>query len=105
LSRGAGFQPASGVWTFLLPTNLTGEPALKARSISAQGNTLGKPAQFVSCALQGRSSFSPHVSITRQEPHSSDLEEEHHQRKSFQAELRALLERYEMAFDERYLWD
>jgi hypothetical protein len=25
--------------------------------------------------------------------------------KSFQAELRALLKRYEMAFDERHLWD
>jgi hypothetical protein len=32
-------------------------------------------------------------------------QEEHHQRKSFQTELRALLGRYEMAFDERYLWD
>jgi len=34
-----------------------------------------------------------------------DRQEEHHQRKSFAAELRALLNRYEMAFDERYLWD
>jgi hypothetical protein len=34
-----------------------------------------------------------------------DRQEEHHQRKSFEAELRALLNRYEMAFDERYLWD
>jgi len=32
-------------------------------------------------------------------------QEEHHRGKSFQAELRALLNRYEMAFDERYLWD
>jgi REP element-mobilizing transposase RayT len=32
-------------------------------------------------------------------------QEEHHQGKTFQAELRALLERYERAFDERYLWD
>jgi len=54
------------------------EPALKARSVPAQGNTLGKPALLGSCALQGRRS---------------------------QTELRALLKRYEMAFDERYLWD
>jgi hypothetical protein len=83
----------------------------------------------------------PQVSITRQEPHSSNWlksqgpqlapfhwqagyaafsmgqsrvpalksyigrQEEHHQRKSLQAELRALLDRFEMAFDERYLWD
>ena len=32
-------------------------------------------------------------------------QEEHHQGRTFQAELRALLKRYEMAFDERYLWD
>jgi predicted RNA binding protein YcfA (HicA-like mRNA interferase family) len=54
------------------------QSALKARSIPAQGNTLGKPASLGSCALQGRRS---------------------------QTELRVLLKRYEMAFDERYLWD
>jgi hypothetical protein len=31
-------------------------PALKAHSIPAQGNTLGKPALFGFCALQGRRS-------------------------------------------------
>jgi REP element-mobilizing transposase RayT len=30
---------------------------------------------------------------------------EHHQRVSFQDEFRAFLKRYEIAFDERYLWD
>jgi len=29
----------------------------------------------------------------------------HHRRKSFEDELRALLKLYELAFDERYLWD
>jgi hypothetical protein len=43
-----------GFWTFLLATNLTEEHALKARSISAQGSTLGKPALLGSGALQGR---------------------------------------------------
>jgi predicted RNA binding protein YcfA (HicA-like mRNA interferase family) len=31
------------------------QSALKARSIPAQGNTLGKPASLGSCALKGRS--------------------------------------------------
>lgn len=30
---------------------------------------------------------------------------EHHRRESFQDELRALLARYEVPFDERYVWD
>jgi putative transposase len=30
---------------------------------------------------------------------------EHHQRISFQDELRALLKRYEVEYDERYVWD
>ena len=29
----------------------------------------------------------------------------HHRRASFQDEFRALLRRYEIAFDERYVWD
>jgi hypothetical protein len=32
-------------------------------------------------------------------------QEEHHERVSFQDELRALLRRHEIKFDERYLWD
>ncbi|MDB6019711.1 MAG: transposase [Pedosphaera sp.] len=32
-------------------------------------------------------------------------QEEHHRKVSFQDELRELLQRYEVAFDERYLWD
>jgi putative transposase len=32
-------------------------------------------------------------------------QEEHHRKISFQDELRRLLERYEIAFDERYVWD
>jgi hypothetical protein len=61
-SRVRKLTPGSG--TFLLPANLTDEHALKARSISAQGNTLGKPASLGSCALQGRRSLFPHVSIS-----------------------------------------
>ena len=34
-----------------------------------------------------------------------DKQEEHHRRQSFQDEYRALLERYQMAYDERYVWD
>ena len=32
-------------------------------------------------------------------------QEEHHRRISFQDEFRALLERYKIAYDERYVWD
>jgi REP element-mobilizing transposase RayT len=32
-------------------------------------------------------------------------QEEHHRKASFQAEFRALLRRYDIAFDERYVWD
>lgn len=32
-------------------------------------------------------------------------QQEHHRVKSFQDELRTFLERYEIAFDERYVWD
>jgi hypothetical protein len=32
-------------------------------------------------------------------------QEEHHRKISFQEEFRRLLERYEIAFDERYVWD
>lgn len=32
-------------------------------------------------------------------------QEEHHKRVSFQDEFRKMLQRYEIAFDERYVWD
>ena len=32
-------------------------------------------------------------------------QEEHHRRRSFQDELRALLKRHQLPFDERYVWD
>lgn len=32
-------------------------------------------------------------------------QEEHHRKVSFEEELRQFLKRYEMAYDERYVWD
>jgi hypothetical protein len=32
-------------------------------------------------------------------------QEEHHRRKSFQEEFREFLKKYEVAYDERYVWD
>ena len=32
-------------------------------------------------------------------------QEQHHRRKTFQDEFRAFLKRYEIEYDERYLWD
>jgi REP element-mobilizing transposase RayT len=34
-----------------------------------------------------------------------ETQEEHHRVKTFQEEFRAFLERYEIPFDERYVWD
>ena len=34
-----------------------------------------------------------------------DAQSEHHRTKSFQEEYRVLLQRYEISFDERYVWD
>jgi putative transposase len=34
-----------------------------------------------------------------------DTQEEHHRKSNFQDELRALLTRYQIEYDERYLWD
>ena len=34
-----------------------------------------------------------------------DRQEEHHQTQDFKTELLALLKRYQVEYDERYLWD
>jgi hypothetical protein len=37
--------------------------------------------------------------------HAASGQEEHHRKVSFQDEFRQLLRRYEIEFDERYVWD
>ena len=37
--------------------------------------------------------------------HYIDTQKEHHQRKTFQEELLELLHKYEIKYDEKYLWD
>jgi len=37
--------------------------------------------------------------------HAAAGQEEHHRKVSFQDEFRQLLRRYEIEFDERYVWD
>ena len=34
-----------------------------------------------------------------------DIQEEHHRTKSFKEELLTLLEKYDIEYDEKYLWD
>jgi hypothetical protein len=34
-----------------------------------------------------------------------DTQQEHHRKSNFQDELRGLLERYQVDYDEKYLWD
>lgn len=37
--------------------------------------------------------------------HYISNQEEHHQKKTFQDEFRAFLEKYKVDYDERYVWD
>ena len=53
----------------------------------------------------GYADFSVSHSNLEQVKHYIVGQEEHHQKRTFQEELRALLRKQEMEFDERYLWD
>lgn len=51
----------------------------------------------------GAFSVSPsHVELLRSYIHN---QEDHHRRESFQDELRRLLNKYSVLYDERYVWD
>ncbi|HEX7379649.1 MAG TPA: IS200/IS605 family transposase [Pirellulales bacterium] len=52
----------------------------------------------------GYSAFSVSKSQTPEVRSYIQNQEAHHQRKSYQDELRALLRRHEIEFDERYIW-
>ena len=53
----------------------------------------------------GYADFSVSHSNLEQVKHYIVGQEEHHRRMTFQDELRALLRKHEIEFDERYLWD
>jgi len=53
----------------------------------------------------GYADFSVSHSNLEQVKHYIVGQEEHHHRMTFQDELRALLRKHEIEFDERYLWD
>ena len=53
----------------------------------------------------GYAAFSVSVSNLEQVQRYIEKQEEHHKQLSFQDELRALFERHEIQFDERYVWD
>ena len=53
----------------------------------------------------GYAAFSVSVSNLEQVQRYIEKQEEHHKQLSFQDELRALFERHEIEFDERYVWD
>jgi len=53
----------------------------------------------------GYADFSVSHSNLEQVKHYIVGQEEHHHKMTFQEELRALLRKHEMEFDERYLWD
>jgi putative transposase len=53
----------------------------------------------------GYGAFSVSQSGVEQVRHYIRNQREHHQRSTFQDEFRAFLRRYEIEFDERYVWD
>ena len=53
----------------------------------------------------GYAAFSVSQSNVEEVKHYIANQEEHHRKMTFQEELRALFQRHEIAFDERYVWD
>jgi putative transposase len=53
----------------------------------------------------GYAAFSVSESNVEQVKRYIQKQEEHHRKMSFQDELRALLKRHQVAYDERYVWD
>jgi REP element-mobilizing transposase RayT len=53
----------------------------------------------------GYAAFSVSQSSVEEVKRYIENQEEHHRRMTFQDELRALLQRHEIEFDERYVWD
>jgi len=53
----------------------------------------------------GYAAFSVSQSNLDQVTHYINNQEQHHRESSFQDELRALLQRHQIAWDERYVWD
>lgn len=54
---------------------------------------------------EGYAAFSVSESQVPYVRHYIQSQEEHHQRQSYQDEVRALLDRHDVEYDERYLWD
>ena len=54
---------------------------------------------------RGYGAFSVSQSNLEVVKHYIATQEEHHRQMSFQDELRALLEKHELEWDERYVWD
>jgi putative transposase len=63
----------------------------------------GRPAEFTWQAGYGAFSIGQSQLITVKNYIAG--QRKHHQRKSFQAEFGAFLKRYEVSYDERYVWD
>lgn len=54
---------------------------------------------------EGYGAFSVSQSHVEQVERYIANQEQHHQKKSFKNELRGLLKKYEVEYDERYVWD
>ena len=76
----------------------SGSEIAKERSLCPKGSTGG-------CWQNGYGVFS--ISQSQVEDVRAYIagQEEHHRKLSFQEEFRRLLQRYEIGFDERYVWD
>lgn len=53
----------------------------------------------------GYGAFSVSQSNAEQVKHYIETQEDHHRVRTFQEEFRLLLERHQIAYDERYVWD
>ena len=68
--------------------------------VKTKGKTLGKFAW-----QNGYGVFSVSQSQVERVRHYIQAQEDHHRKKTFQDEFRALLESYHVDFDEQYVWD
>lgn len=91
---------------FLLGRTIALSDAIGALKTSSNSWLRGMDARFAEFYWQGGyGAFSVSQSGVEELRQYIRNQREHHKRVSFQDEFRALLRRYEIEFDERYVWD
>ena len=89
-----------------LPRTITVSKLLEEIKKSSSSWIKTKDAQCKNFSWQaGYGAFSLGQSQLGKLVHYIDSQKEHHQRKTFQEELKELLDKYHIEYDEKYLWD